>query len=60
MLTHALGAWSTGAFNPGDWPRLTLAVCILFVAPCLALALAVLEGTFSDDAPTQTNRARGG
>jgi hypothetical protein len=49
MLTHALGALATGAFNPAEWPRLTLAVCIVFVAPCLALALAVLEGAFTGD-----------
>jgi hypothetical protein len=59
VISHALVSMVTGSLNPGDWSPLLRWGCILFVAPCVALAIAVLEGTFESRPPPYSPRALG-
>jgi hypothetical protein len=47
ILTHLLGSLSAGTLDPGAWSPLLFWSAILFIAPCIALALAVVRGAFS-------------
>ncbi len=49
VLTHAVGAIVGGSFNPGDWPAIVVLGCIFFLAPCIGLGVAVLEGMFESE-----------
>jgi hypothetical protein len=50
VISHALMSAAAGSVIPSNWSVLEICVCIFILAPCAALAVAVLEGVF-DEAP---------
>jgi ABC-type Fe3+-siderophore transport system permease subunit len=58
VLSHALMSWLAGSLNPADWSGMEIGVCILILAPCIALALAVLEGALDDPPEIYSRRDR--
>lgn len=46
VVAHALVSALAGSLNPTDWSLLERLACIMIVAPCVGLAIAILEGTF--------------
>jgi hypothetical protein len=58
VIAHALMSAVAGSLVPSHWSALELLTCIFILAPCAALALAVLEGAFNEPPPTYTRRDR--
>lgn len=59
VIAHALMSAVAGSLVPSDWSALEIGVCIFILAPCVALALAVIEGVFAGS-PRHTDQASRG
>lgn len=46
FATHAIGSFASGSLDPARWDKLLFWTCVLFVAPLLALAIAIADGAF--------------
>ena len=44
VLTHAVCSLYAGSVVPSHWPAMLLMAALFFIAPCIACAIAAIEG----------------
>ena len=59
VISHALMSLLTGSLDPTRWSGLEFLGTILFIAPSIAVAIAIVSGEFDGPSVTYGARARG-